>query len=100
MKSFGLDGRDAERVLDEIGVATNKQVIPDDPNPPMRPSGVRLGTPACTSRGMREEHMRLVATLIADALATPHTPHDTQRLTELRAAVKALAQRFPVPGIA
>ncbi|HVW26180.1 MAG TPA: serine hydroxymethyltransferase [Polyangiaceae bacterium] len=97
VKSFGLDGRDAERVLDEIGLATNKQIIPDDPNPPMRPSGVRLGTPACTSRGMREEPMRLVATHIVDALATPH---DAKRLTELRAAVKALAQRFLVPGIA
>lgn len=96
VKSFGVDGREAERVLDEIGLATNKQVIPDDPNPPMRPSGVRLGTPACTSRGMREEHMRLVASCIADALAAPH---DTKRIGDLRSAVKELALSFPVPGI-
>jgi glycine hydroxymethyltransferase len=96
VKSFGIDGREAERVLDDIGVATNKQVIPDDPNPPMRPSGVRLGTPACTSRGMLEEHMRLVATWIAGALAAPR---DAQRHTELRANVRELALQFPVPGI-
>lgn len=96
VKSFAIDGREAERVLDEIGLATNKQVIPDDPNPPMRPSGVRLGTPACTSRGMRGDHMRHVASWIADALAAPR---DARRLAELRAAVKELALRFPVPGI-
>lgn len=96
VKSFRIDGREGERVLDEIGVATNKQVIPDDPNPPMRPSGVRLGTPACTSRGMREEHMRLVASWIADALAAPR---DAARLADLRAQVRELALRFPVPGI-
>ena len=96
VNTFGIDGREAERVLDEIGLATNKQVIPDDPNPPMRPSGVRLGTPACTSRGMGEADMRRVATWIVDALAAPH---DTKRLTDLRVAVKELALRFPVPGV-
>src|SRR4030095_949434 len=49
--SFGVDGREAERVLDAVSITTNKQVIPDDPNPPLRPSGVRLGTPAATTRG-------------------------------------------------
>ena len=96
VKSFGIDGREAERVLDEIGLATNKQVLPDDPNPPMRPSGVRLGTPACTSRGLREEHMRLVATCIADVLGSPR---DTALVTATKARVKELALGFPVPGI-
>jgi len=49
--SFGLDGKVAERTLDTIGITTNKQVVPDDPRPPLRPSGIRLGTPACTTRG-------------------------------------------------
>src|SRR5690606_7829154 len=52
VKSFGIDGRRAEAVLDGIGITTNTQVIPDDPNPPLRPSGIRVGTPACTTRGM------------------------------------------------
>ncbi|MFL6654950.1 MAG: serine hydroxymethyltransferase, partial [Sulfurifustis sp.] len=51
MQSFNLDGKRAEEVLDRIGITTNKQVIPDDPRPPLRPSGIRLGTPACTTRG-------------------------------------------------
>ena len=55
--SFGLDGRAAEEALDRIGITTNKQIIPDDPRPPLRPSGVRLGTPACTTRGMDEDDM-------------------------------------------
>ncbi len=96
VKSFGIDGREGERVLDEIGLATNKQVVPDDPNPPMRPSGVRLGTPASTSRGLREEHMRQVASWIADALAAAR---NASRLAELRARIRELALRFPVPGI-
>ena len=53
--SVGIDGREAEGALDRIGITVNKQVIPDDPRPPLRPSGIRLGTPACTTRGMDEE---------------------------------------------
>jgi len=52
VKSFGIDGKIAEETLDKIGITTNKQVIPDDTRPPLRPSGIRLGTPACTTRGM------------------------------------------------
>ena len=59
--SFGLDGRAAEQALDRIGITTNKQIIPDDPRPPLRPSGVRLGTPACTTRGMTQDDMRRIA---------------------------------------
>jgi glycine hydroxymethyltransferase len=59
--SFGLDGRAAEEALDTIGITTNKQIIPDDTRPPLRPSGLRLGTPACTTRGMSEEDMVRIA---------------------------------------
>jgi glycine hydroxymethyltransferase len=97
VKSFGIDGREAERTLDSIGLATNKQIIPDDPNPPMRPSGVRLGTPACTSRGLGESEMRAVAHFIARALSAPR---DSVAIAALREQVKAIAVRFPVPGIA
>ena len=54
VKSFGINGRVAEETLDEVSITTNKQVIPDDPNPPLRPSGIRLGTPAAATRGMKE----------------------------------------------
>ena len=50
-ESFGLDGRVAEELLDEVGITTNKQIVPDDPNPPLRPSGIRIGTPAGQPRG-------------------------------------------------
>jgi len=96
VRSFGLDGREAERVLDDIGLATNKQVIPDDPNPPMRPSGVRLGTPACTSRGMGVMDMRLVAEWMGEAL---RGARDAGVIARLREQVRQLALRFPVPGI-
>jgi glycine hydroxymethyltransferase len=53
VSSFDLDGRVAEEILDKVAITTNKQIIPDDPNPPLRPSGIRLGTPAATARGMK-----------------------------------------------
>ncbi|MDP2124928.1 MAG: serine hydroxymethyltransferase, partial [Parvibaculum sp.] len=65
VQSFGLDGAKAEAALDRVGLTVNKQVIPDDPNPPMRPSGVRLGTPAPTTRGMGHAEMEEIAAIIA-----------------------------------
>jgi glycine hydroxymethyltransferase len=96
VQSFGLDGLRAEQVLDRIGLATNKQVIPDDPRPPMRPSGVRLGTPACTTRGMGTSEMAQVAACMIEAL---RRPDDEPNLVRLQARVRELALRFPVPGI-
>jgi len=94
--SFGIDGRKAQEVLDRIDLTTNKQVIPDDPNPPMRPSGLRLGTPAPTARGMGEADMAIVGRLIASAL---RLPDDEIHLAGLAAEVQALTARFPVPGL-
>ncbi|MGE5607590.1 MAG: serine hydroxymethyltransferase, partial [Bacteroidota bacterium] len=68
MTSFGIDGKEAEKILDRVGITTNKQIIPDDPNPPLRPSGIRLGTPAATTRGMKEAEMKQIGEWIADAL--------------------------------
>jgi glycine hydroxymethyltransferase len=94
--SFGLDGRAAEEALDRIGITTNKQVIPDDPRPPLRPSGVRLGTPACTTRGMTESDMRRIGGWIASAL---RHHDDAAALAQLANDVRDCCRRFPVPGI-
>ncbi len=96
VKSFGIDGRKAERTLDRIAITTNKQIIPDDPNPPLRPSGVRIGTPAATTRGMREPEMASLARWITQALAAPD---DAARLEKMRVEVGELCTRLPVPGI-
>jgi glycine hydroxymethyltransferase len=96
VQSFGIDGRVAEKALDDAGLTVNKQVIPDDPRPPLRPSGVRLGTPAPTTRGMKEPEMLQIANLIVEALRM-HS--DAARVSELRANVRELCARFPVPGL-
>jgi glycine hydroxymethyltransferase len=90
--SFNLDGRCAQEVLDGIGITTNKQVIPDDPRPPMRPSGLRIGTPAMTTRGMTEADMPRIAAWLVDAL---RHPADAARLSS---EVKDCAAAFPVPA--
>ena len=96
VRSFGIDGKRAEEVLDRIGIATNKQLIPDDPRPPMRPSGVRLGTPACATRGMGRVELRQVAAWIVAAL---EQPDDAARLADIAGRVRELARAFPVPGL-
>jgi len=94
--SFDLDGRAAEEALDSIGITTNKQVIPDDTRPPLRPSGLRLGTPACTTRGMCEDDMERIAQWIVKTL---RRPKDTAAAEATREEVKATCRRYPVPGI-
>jgi glycine hydroxymethyltransferase len=96
IKSFGIDGRVAERALDDAGLTVNKQVIPDDPHPPLRPSGIRLGTPALTTRGMKESEMSQVAQWMVEAMQSHAS---TAKLEELRGAVRILCRRFPVPGL-
>lgn len=66
--SFGIDGKEAEEALDKVGITVNKNAIPDDPLSPFRPSGLRLGTPAITTRGLKEEHMNHVADFIKKSL--------------------------------
>jgi glycine hydroxymethyltransferase len=67
-KSFGIDGKVAEEALDQVGLTVNANAVPDDPLPMYRPSGIRLGTPAVTTRGLREEHMPLLAEWIRRAI--------------------------------
>lgn len=91
-----MSGKRAERVLDEVNITVNKNQIPNDPLPPARTSGIRLGTPATTTRGFGAEEMRQIALFIADTL---HHWKDEVKLREIRDEVIALCSRFPVPGI-
>ncbi len=95
-KSYGIDGRVAEETLDKVSITVNKQLIPDDPRPPLRPSGIRLGSPAATTRGMEEAEMRLLGEWIVDALRR-HS--DDKRLDAMRQDIERFCLRFPVPGV-
>lgn len=94
-KSFGINGDVAEKALDLAGLTTNKNVIPDDPLPPFSPSGIRLGTPAITTRGMKEKDMEVVADLIYQAIKSHQ---DSKKLNQLKAEVRDLANNFPLPS--
>jgi glycine hydroxymethyltransferase len=96
MSSLKMSGDIAEKTLDAAGITLNKQMIPDDPNPPMKPSGIRLGTPAATARLMGQEEMKKLAAIMVKAL---HAASDPQLLSGLRAETKAICDRFPVPGV-
>ena len=91
--SKGLTGKVAEAALGKASITVNKNAIPFDKNPPMVASGIRLGTPAVTSRGMREPEMDIIAELIARALASPD---DDAALGMVREQVEALCRRFPL----
>ena len=88
-----LNGKRAQEVLDLAGMTTNKNAIPNDPNPPYKTSGLRLGTPAVTTRGMKEREMNDIAELLDRALAVRH---DEAAVAGVRAEVKALCDRFPL----
>ncbi len=94
-KSFGIDGKVVEQALDAIGLNVNANVVPDDPLPPFRPSGIRLGTPALTTRGLKEQHMAQLADWMKQAIESSANP---QRLSELREEVKSFVQAFPLPS--
>src|SRR5689334_3192630 len=94
VESVDLDGKVAEDILDAVGITTNKQIIPDDPRPPLRPSGIRLGTPAATTRGMGEPEMRLIAGFITEAL---RSRGDAVAVARLRSRSVEMCRAFPVP---
>ncbi len=91
--SKGITGKVAEAALGKAAITVNKNAIPFDQNPPMVASGVRIGTPAVTTRGMREPEMEIVGELIARALKSPD---DDQALGMVRAEVEALCRKFPL----
>jgi glycine hydroxymethyltransferase len=93
--SFGIDGNVAETALDKIGLTLNKNAIADDPLPPFRPSGIRLGTPAVTTRGLKEEHMEQLAEWMKQAI---DARDDETKLAKLREEVKTFALQYPLPS--
>lgn len=93
-KSFGCDGKVAEAALDKIGLTLNANAVPDDPLPMFRPSGIRLGTPALTTRGLKEEHMEQIAEWIVRAI---EARENEETLQNIRAEVIALCSQFPAP---
>ena len=93
--SFGLDGKQVEETLDRIGLTLNKNAIADDSLPPYRPSGIRLGTPAVTTRGLVEKDMVTLAEWIKTAI---DARENGAKLAELRETVKKFALQFPLPS--
>src|SRR5947209_12511224 len=91
--SKGMLGSEAEKALGEAGITVNKNAIPFDTNPPMKPSGIRIGTPALTTRGMKETEMRQVGKWIAEAL---NNRNDSPVLGKIRKQVLQLAEAFPL----
>ena len=93
-KSFDIDGKVAEVVLDRIGLTLNKNSVPDDTLPPFRPSGIRLGTPALTTRGLTEEHMPQIALWMRQAI---DARDDDAVLMKLREEIRQFLIDFPLP---
>jgi glycine hydroxymethyltransferase len=91
--SKGVKGKEAEKALDEAFITVNKNAIPFDVNPPLNPSGIRLGSPAVTTRGFRESEMERVAELIANVLQNPGS---REVISETQKRVGALTGKFPL----
>lgn len=90
LRNKNISGKDAAILLEEGGIVTNCNTIPFDPNPPMNPSGLRLGTPALTTQGMKEKEMKLIAGWINDIVSDSNSAHD------IREKVKNLCKKFPM----
>jgi glycine hydroxymethyltransferase len=93
---LGVTGKEAEAILDGIGITVNKNAIPFDPLPPNTASGIRVGTPAATTRGFGPDEMREVGRLIVDAI---RLRDDEAKMGELAGRVRDICARFPVPGL-
>jgi glycine hydroxymethyltransferase len=91
--SQGMLGSEAEDALGQAAITVNKNAIPFDANPPLKPSGIRIGSAALTTRGMKEDEMRIVGAWIAEAL---HNRKDAQVLARIRGQVLELAETFPL----
>jgi glycine hydroxymethyltransferase len=93
----GISGKDAEEALGAAGISVNRNTIPFDPKPPLITSGIRLGTPAVTTRGFGTEEMKRIASLIAKVLSTSG---DKRTQEQVRQKVREMCQQFPIPGLA
>lgn len=96
MTSEGISGKEAEIVLDKVGISVSRSTIPNDPNPPANPSGVRFGTPAITTRGMKEEDVKKITGWINEAIGARS---DETKLARIKNEVKEFCLKFPVPGV-
>ena len=96
MQSKGISGRDASKALDKAGIVTNCNTVPFDPNPPFNPSGVRIGTPAITSRGMKEKEMKKIGDWMNEVI---ENYDDETALAKIAGEVKEFCLEFPCPGI-
>ena len=94
--SKGVSGKLAEQALDHAGITVNKNKIPFDPRPPMDPSGIRIGTPALTTRGMKEAEMKQIAKWITAVL---ESPENQATLKGIRSEIQSLCQHFPAPTV-
>lgn len=92
--SLGIPGQEAEEVLDRVGITLNKNTIADDTRKPMDPSGIRFGTPAITTRGLKEKECARVAELMLEALKNRS---DIKKLETIRTEIKNLCKKFPIP---
>lgn len=92
--SLGVGGQEAETLLDRVGITLNKNVIADDTRKPMDPSGIRFGTPAITTRGLKEEDCAQVAALMIDAL---ENKGDDVKLSAIREEIRGICHQFPIP---
>jgi len=91
LRNKKITGKSCQELLERAGIVTNRNTIPYDPRPPYDPSGIRLGTPALTTRGMKEKEMRMVAGWINEAITNPRS------VKEIREKVKTLCRKFPFP---
>lgn len=96
ISSLNLSGKEASDTLEKINITVNKNTIPNDPRKPWDPSGIRIGTPAITTRGLKEEDMKTIAKLMDQAL---RNRTDENELNNIKEQVKKFVSKFPIPGI-
>ena len=95
VKSFGLDGKKVQHILDEVGISASKSTVPDDTLPPYSPSGLRLGTPAVTTRGMKEPEIEKLTDFMLQAI---REHEDDSKMAQLKKEVREFCLSFPLPG--
>jgi glycine hydroxymethyltransferase len=91
LRNKNIPGKEAQILLEEAGITINKNAIPFDPNPPFNPSGIRLGTPAITTRGMKEKEMKKIAAWINEVISNPKSA------SRIGKEIKHFCKKFPLP---